>query len=113
MNRDALPIALRRHALVAQVRAALPGSGVLVAVSGGADSTALLLLSCAVAAQRSATRFAVAAAHVNHGLRDEADAEQAHVQSLCAALDIPCRSIQLSLGSRSAAAARCAPGTSV
>lgn len=55
-----------------------------LAVSGGADSLAMLLLAHAAIPGR----FAVAT--VNHGLRDEAAAECALVQQVCAARAIPC-----------------------
>lgn len=54
-----------------------------LAVSGGADSLALLLLAYA------AWPGAIAAATVDHGLRVEAAAEAAHVGSICAQLRVP------------------------
>jgi tRNA(Ile)-lysidine synthase len=67
----ALPAGLSREALVAVVRAALDeevphAATVLLAVSGGPDSTALAYL---VAEARPDLRAAVA--HVRHGLRDD------------------------------------------
>ena len=65
----------------------LPKSGrLLVAVSGGGDSLALLYLSSAWAKQHDIELFA---ATVDHGLRPEAGAEAAFVSSVCASLGIP------------------------
>lgn len=64
------------------------GQGLLLAVSGGADSTALAVL-LAVLAARQGWRLHACAIH--HGLRPEADAECTHVQRLCAALGMACR----------------------
>ena len=89
MNKDALPLALRRHKLVATVRNSLLNRDVLVGVSGGADSVALLLLFCAAASQKSAS-FDVICAHIHHGLRDEADDEQQMVVDLCVNLGVRC-----------------------
>lgn len=55
----------------------------LVAVSGGADSLALLLLAHAAMPER------VRAATVDHGLRDEAAAEAAWVAEICRGLGVP------------------------
>jgi tRNA(Ile)-lysidine synthase len=58
---------------------------IVAAVSGGADSTALLL---ALAALRE-EGFAVEAAHVNHRLRgDESDGDEAFVRDLCRQLGV-------------------------
>lgn len=63
------------------------GSGPLgVAVSGGGDSVALLLLALRAAA---GTGRAVQAATVDHGLRPEAAAEARQVAALCAARGVP------------------------
>ena len=60
-----------------------PGQRVLVALSGGADSTALLLCLRALG-------YDVAAAHLNHGLRGaEGDRDEQFVHSLCARLGVP------------------------
>lgn len=57
----------------------------LVACSGGIDSTALLLL----AAELRHDGFRVTAGHVNHHLRgEESDADETFVRSLCEANDI-------------------------
>lgn len=59
---------------------------VVAAVSGGSDSTALLL---ALADLRDERR-SVVAAHINHHLRgDESDADEQFVRDLCASLEVP------------------------
>lgn len=66
------------------------GDRVLVAVSGGADSVALLRLLLMV---QSHYGVQLAVFHLNHQLRgQEADADQAFVQALCDAYDLPCHS---------------------
>jgi len=61
---------------------------VLVAVSGGGDSVALL---CGLAALRLPGEGRLIAAHVNHKLRGvDSDADQAFVEQLCWQLDLPC-----------------------
>jgi tRNA(Ile)-lysidine synthase len=64
------------------------GEGVLVAVSGGPDSVALLDVLCSL---RASLALALSATHVHHGLRPEADAEAHAVERLCARLGVPCR----------------------
>lgn len=68
-----------------------PGDRVCAAVSGGADSVALLLLLHAANAQpRNALGVGLSAVHVHHGLRgEEADADLAFVQELCLRLEVP------------------------
>ena len=59
------------------------GEAVLVALSGGADSVALL---CAL----TALGYSVRAFHLNHGLRGaEADRDETFCRSLCARLGVP------------------------
>tara|TARA_B100000959_G_scaffold282821_1_gene350132 strand:- start:421 stop:1374 length:954 start_codon:yes stop_codon:yes gene_type:complete len=89
MNKEAIPLAIRRHNLVATVRSTLGDTDAVVGVSGGADSIALLLLCCSAAMQESA-QFKIVAAHINHGLRPEADKEQQLVEQLCAQIGIHC-----------------------
>lgn len=55
----------------------------IVAYSGGADSTALLLMALAAAPGR------VSAVHVHHGLQAAADDFAAHCKAFCAARDVP------------------------
>jgi len=70
-------------ALLARACPAEPRPGLLVALSGGPDSTALLL---AAVAWRDAGGGALAAAHLNHGLRGAAaDRDEAFCTALCAA----------------------------
>ncbi|MBN1558133.1 MAG: tRNA lysidine(34) synthetase TilS [Lentisphaerae bacterium] len=65
-----------------------PGARVLLAVSGGSDSTAMLLAFRGLARRR---KLDLAAAHLNHRIRGrEADADAAWVRALCRRLDIPC-----------------------
>ncbi len=66
-----------------------PGERVAVALSGGADSVALLL---ALAAARQAEGLVLSAIHVHHGLRGaEADADARFVRELAARLECPLR----------------------
>ena len=60
-----------------------PALPLAVALSGGADSTALLI-GCA-----SRWPGQVAAIHVHHGLQPAADGFVVHCQGLCAALQVP------------------------
>jgi len=65
------------------------GDRVLVALSGGVDSTALLLFAWAWSGGRNAPTLA-GAVHVHHHLRGaEADADADHCARLCAQLGVP------------------------
>jgi tRNA(Ile)-lysidine synthase len=64
----------------------LRGQRILLALSGGADSVALLHALLAV---RRKFHFEVAAAHLNHGLRAaESDRDEAFVRELCARMEV-------------------------
>jgi tRNA(Ile)-lysidine synthase len=84
----------RLHPLEIQVRKTIeqfgmlsPGDHVLVAVSGGADSTALLLCLYKLAEDFP---FSLTAAHLNHRIRGaEADEDQDFVRRMCAGLGVP------------------------
>lgn len=75
--------------LVALVGASYAAAGrparVLLALSGGADSVALLHV---LARLREREGFALSAVHVHHGLRREADGDAAFVQALCADMHV-------------------------
>jgi tRNA(Ile)-lysidine synthase len=74
------------------------GQHVLVAVSGGPDSVALLSLLHQLA---SSWGLALTAAHFNYGLRGrESDGDEAFVVSLCRGLDVPLHTQRLPLGLR-------------
>lgn len=63
------------------------GETVICAVSGGADSTAMLHMLCALQAE---LEIRVSAAHYNHRLRgEESDRDEAFVRSLCRTLGVP------------------------
>lgn len=63
------------------------GRTLLVAVSGGADSTALLVALVSLAREH---RLHLHAAHLHHGLRGrDADGDLTHVRALCATLEVP------------------------
>src|SRR5262245_13197430 len=73
----------------AAVRLDLAGRSVLVAVSGGLDST-VLADALVLAASRGMARFTIAIGHVHHGLRGaEADGDEAAVASLAQRLGVP------------------------
>jgi len=68
-----------------------PGDRICVAISGGADSVALLFtLHSANTTLRESLGVGLSAVHVHHGLRGaEADADQQFVEDLCISLDLP------------------------
>ena len=94
-GREGPPVSL----LSAAVRAALvrhrlvdPGDHVLVGVSGGPDSVALLH---ALVLLRSELALRLTVCHVHHGLRPEADRDAAFVEALAARLDCPARVVRI------------------
>ena len=64
----------------------LRGERLLVACSGGADSTALLLLFCALRQRLGLSLFA---AHLDHGLRPESAEDARATEELCRRFDVP------------------------
>jgi tRNA(Ile)-lysidine synthase len=64
-----------------------PGELVIVGVSGGPDSIALLHIMVDLSPRLG---FGIAAAHLNHGLRPEADEEATFVQDACRRLEVAC-----------------------
>ncbi|MDR2671560.1 MAG: tRNA lysidine(34) synthetase TilS, partial [Oscillospiraceae bacterium] len=104
MGRDACPrLVVSARRLAADGALFAPGARVLCALSGGADSVALLF--CLWESRQALGLAQVAAAHLHHGLRGaDADEDEAFVRSLCADHGIP-----LTVGRaavRTAAAAR-------
>ncbi|MGQ0551888.1 MAG: tRNA lysidine(34) synthetase TilS [Planctomycetota bacterium] len=74
------------HELQRALQAVLPqGAPLLLGVSGGSDSMALL------AAVLASASHPVQVAYVHHGLRQAADAEAAFVSEFCAQRRVPCR----------------------
>ncbi len=62
------------------------GQGIIVGLSGGADSCALLLFLCSI---REEYMLRLYACHVNHGLRgEEADKDEAFTKELCERLGV-------------------------
>ncbi len=89
-----IPVAARRHRLVAEVRQRLAGrcgvpagATVAIGVSGGPDSVALLLAATAIGRREVAVAKPVAV-HINHHLRDAAHDDEAFVVDLCGRLGI-------------------------
>lgn len=85
----AVASALRRRCGVRQ-----PSARLVVAVSGGADSVALLRALVAIAPARG-WGLHLAVAHVNHRVRPDADDDARFVESLAASLGLPFRSAKL------------------
>ena len=77
----------------------IPEGRILAGFSGGADSTALILL---LAAERDAGRNEPEAVHVNHGLRgSESDMDETFCRTTCERLKIPFHVIRPDLRGRS------------
>jgi tRNA(Ile)-lysidine synthetase-like protein len=99
-------LAVGRHPLAAAVTESLrerchapDRARLLVGVSGGADSTALLLLLRALSERATPPCAVPVALHVDHGLREDSAAEAEHVRRLCAELEVRCEVVRLDLGS--------------
>lgn len=100
-----VPVAARPRAFVSAVAGTLrrqslcePGMSVLVAVSGGPDSVALLRAVHAIAPK---WRLSLSVAHCNYGLRGrESDEDEAFVRALCARLNLPCHVRRVSPATR-------------
>lgn len=63
-----------------------PGSKIVLGVSGGADSVALLLVLLALSKEY---KLSLWVCHIHHGIREEADADAAYVEALCKMHGIP------------------------
>lgn len=74
------------RASVALLDLGVRGCAVAVAVSGGADSTALLAI---LAELRNPLQLTVTAAHLDHALRPESALDAAWVAELCQRLQVP------------------------
>jgi tRNA(Ile)-lysidine synthase len=85
-----------------------PGERVCVAVSGGADSTALLLALVEASAgqfqpEKAPLGVVLTAAHVHHGLRgEEADGDEAFLRELCERLRVPLSVFRVDTAARQA-----------
>ncbi len=78
-------------------RCEFQGDRILVGVSGGADSVALLRglarlsKSGAAGSQTTTDRFEIVAAHIDHQIRDDSKDDAKWVRSLAAELNLECR----------------------
>lgn len=68
------------------------GDAVVAGVSGGADSVCLLIL---LAEYKKGHPFTLIAAHVHHGLRENADGDEAYVKELCERLHVPLKILHI------------------
>lgn len=81
----------------------LPAGPLLLALSGGLDSTTLL---DALARSSPARARGLRAIHVDHGLQAQSGDWARHCASLCAELDVPFESVRVSVAGTSEGAAR-------
>ncbi|WP_164018730.1 tRNA lysidine(34) synthetase TilS [Pyxidicoccus trucidator] len=100
---DLPPQPLTKTLEAAYKRLGLEGRSVLLAVSGGADSTALLVGTVRVAPRLG---LRVEAATLDHGLRPGAEAEVRAVEGLAARLGVPCHARVLEVGAGTGLEAR-------
>ena len=82
------PAALSERAIDAIFAPLVDAKAILLAVSGGPDSTALLLMAASWAGRRGG-RPRLAAATVDHGLRAESAEEARAVAELCRSVGVP------------------------
>ena len=67
-----------------------PGAPVVALVSGGADSSALLVLL----ASGALGHLDLTVLHLDHLLRPDSGGDASHVESMCEELDVPCRIVR-------------------
>jgi tRNA(Ile)-lysidine synthase len=80
------------------------GERVCCAVSGGADSVAMLVAMAEANGRKDALGVVLRAAHVHHGLRGaEADGDEAFVRELCGRLGVPLEVFRVDTAGRQAA----------
>jgi len=98
---ESIRATIRRHAMLTG------GETVLVAVSGGADSVALLHVLMALAGELSLHLHVL---HVDHGLRADSDRDAEFVRQLAGRLDVPADVVRITVpsGGSLEAAARAA-----
>lgn len=70
------------------------GKRILAALSGGADSVALL---CLLADARDEGMISVIAAHMDHGIRPESAEDAAYCRGLCERLNIPFHEVRMDI----------------
>lgn len=80
-------LVIRTQKIMREQKMAEEGTGILAAVSGGADSLCLLDLLDAL---RKTAHFPLRAVHVHHGIRKSADRDAALAEAFCRKRDIPC-----------------------
>jgi tRNA(Ile)-lysidine synthase len=88
------PFETNLHASLEKLK---PGKTCLAAVSGGADSTAML---AALAELRKGAGFSLYCVHVEHGIRpaEESQGDAKAVLAICKTLKVPCRVIAIPRG---------------
>ncbi len=80
------PLSLKVRKTIQQYKMLQPGEKVIVAVSGGPDSMALLHILWEI---RENLEISLVAGHLNHGLRPEAEKEKSFVCNVASQLGIP------------------------
>jgi tRNA(Ile)-lysidine synthetase-like protein len=93
MRYSLLLVARRRQSITTALRQRLPEGGrLLLAVSGGKDSSVLLRATLKV---RRLLNVHVEVCHVDHGLREESADDAAFVARVCGELLVPCHVVRL------------------
>ena len=88
-ERQTDPLVTRVADYIDANRLVAPGGCVLAAVSGGADSVAMLSILCALSAD-PARGYRLAVVHLDHGLRGDSGADAGWVSALAGARSLPC-----------------------